>query len=51
MKIYKNNDIFKNKVKCIKMKEEEKKIKKEEKMDSILDDEFMKTYYKGNSTK
>ena len=33
------------------MKEEEKKIKVEEKMDSILDKEFMKTYYKGNSTK
>jgi len=46
MEIYKKNDIFKNKVKCIKMKEEEKIIKIEEKMDSILDKEFMNTYYK-----
>jgi hypothetical protein len=46
MKLYKNSNIFKNKVKCIEKKEEEKQIvKKEEKMDSILDDEFMKTYF------
>jgi len=47
MKLYKNSNIFKNKVKCIEKKEEEEKqiVKKEEKMDSILDDEFMKTYF------
>jgi len=48
MKLYKNSNIFKNKVKCIEKKEEEEEkqiVKKEEKMDSILDDEFMKTYF------
>jgi hypothetical protein len=45
MDLYTNKNIFTSKVKCIKIsKQSEEKTK--EKMDTILDKDFIKTYYK-----
>ena len=44
MELNKDIDMFKNKVKCIKTKEEN--IETKEKLDSLLDEKFIPKYYK-----
>jgi hypothetical protein len=44
MELNKEIDMFKNKVKCIKIKEI--KVETKEKLDSLLDNNFITKYYK-----
>lgn len=44
MDLYKNKDIFKSKIKCLK-KKENPQLQKETHIDNILDNQFLKTYY------
>lgn len=45
MDLYTNKNIFTSKVKCMKSTEQTKE-KTKEKIDTILDKDFIKTYYK-----